>query len=167
VDTSDLTARARIRDAALDRFGRAGFGTPLRRIAADAKVSTALVVHHFGSKAGLIEACDTYAMTTGRERQPGPVLSYLARAMVERADDTAGMFDEMVQVTEKTLADARPVDDPRLRAAVLVSMELGGFALRAQLNRYLGTDPFSPAGFERIGRLIHDLLANGLFEEDR
>ncbi|MEX1037720.1 MAG: helix-turn-helix domain-containing protein, partial [Acidimicrobiia bacterium] len=49
----DLTAEARIRDAALARFPRDGFeGTTMRAIAEDAGVSAALVVHHYGSKEG-------------------------------------------------------------------------------------------------------------------
>ncbi|MFC0547909.1 TetR/AcrR family transcriptional regulator [Kutzneria chonburiensis] len=166
--SDDLKARARIRDAALLRFGRDGFaGTPVRRIAADAKVSAALVVHHYGSKQGLIEACDAHAMAAAREAEDnGPTLSYLARAMVERPAETAEMFDEMVAVTERTLAErgARPVDDPRLRAVVLVCMELGGFALHNQLGRHLGVDPFGPDGLERLGVVIAEVLMGGLFE---
>ncbi len=57
----DLTARARIRDSAIVYFGRHGFRTAtVRAIAADADVSPALVIHHFGSKDGLREACDAY-----------------------------------------------------------------------------------------------------------
>ena len=55
----DLTARARIRDSAIVYFGRHGFqSATVRAIAADAGVSPALVIHHFGSKDGLREACD-------------------------------------------------------------------------------------------------------------
>ncbi|WP_165960249.1 TetR/AcrR family transcriptional regulator [Actinocrispum wychmicini] len=175
MDVSDLTARARIRDAALRRFGADGFAaTPVRRIAADAKVSAALVVHHFGSKQGLVEACDLYAMAFARNAHAhgkatdggNAVLSYLARAMVERAQDTASMFDEMVVATEQMLAsnNARPVEDPKLRAAVLVSLELGGFALRAHLSRYLGMDAVSQDGFERIGQLVNEMVTQGVFE---
>lgn len=57
-EQDDLTTRARIRDAAIERFARDGFGASLRAVAADAGVSAALVVHHFGSKDGLREACD-------------------------------------------------------------------------------------------------------------
>jgi TetR/AcrR family transcriptional regulator, regulator of cefoperazone and chloramphenicol sensitivity len=49
----DLTAAARIRDAAIEQFGEHGFGTGLRAIAEAAGVSAALVIHHFGSKQGL------------------------------------------------------------------------------------------------------------------
>src|SRR5690625_6728632 len=52
----DLHARARIRNAAVTRFGADGFGAGLRAIAADAGVSPALIVHHFGSKSALRKA---------------------------------------------------------------------------------------------------------------
>jgi AcrR family transcriptional regulator len=57
---ADLTARARIRDAAITLFAQEGFAAPLRRIAASAGVSPALVIHHFGSKAGLQAECDRH-----------------------------------------------------------------------------------------------------------
>ena len=60
----DLTARARIRDAAVVRFGRDGFGVGVRAIAADAGVSAALVIHHFGSKDGLRAECDEHVLET-------------------------------------------------------------------------------------------------------
>src|ERR1700759_3297189 len=56
----DLTAVARIRDAAIERFGEQGFSVGLRSIAEAAGVSAALVIHHFGSKDGLRKACDDY-----------------------------------------------------------------------------------------------------------
>jgi AcrR family transcriptional regulator len=63
---SDLTARARIRGAALARFGTDGIaGTSVRAVAADAGVSP-LVVHHFGSKEGLRQACDDYVLDSIR-----------------------------------------------------------------------------------------------------
>jgi len=55
----DLTARARIRDAALWHFAEEGFSrATIRDIAATAGVSPGLVRHHFGSKEGLRDACD-------------------------------------------------------------------------------------------------------------
>lgn len=60
----DLTARALIRNAALALFAAHGpDAVTLRQIAAAAQVSPALVVHHFGSKAGLRQAVDDYATT--------------------------------------------------------------------------------------------------------
>lgn len=58
--SADLTAAARIRDAAIEQFGEHGFGVGLRAIAEAAGVSAALVIHHFGSKEGLRKACEDY-----------------------------------------------------------------------------------------------------------
>src|SRR5687768_14523774 len=59
----DLTARARIRDAALHMFAERGTDkATIRDIARDAGVSAGLVRHHFGSKEALREACDAYAL---------------------------------------------------------------------------------------------------------
>ncbi len=58
--SADLTATARIRDAAIEQFGQHGFGVGLRAIAEAAGVSAALVIHHFGSKDGLRKACDDF-----------------------------------------------------------------------------------------------------------
>ena len=55
---ADPTTRERIRDAAVVRFARDGFGASVRSIATDAGVSPALVIHHFGSKDELHAECD-------------------------------------------------------------------------------------------------------------
>lgn len=53
----DRTGRARVRDAALELFAERGEdAVTMRQIAERAEVSPALVVHHFGSKAGLRDA---------------------------------------------------------------------------------------------------------------
>ena len=63
--SEDLTAQARIRNAAVELFARDGFEkTNLRAIAAAAGVSAGLVIHHFGSKdeligAGALHVCAT------------------------------------------------------------------------------------------------------------
>ncbi len=74
---SDLTARATIRNAALRLFAdRGAEAVSVRQIAAQAGVSPALVLHHFGSKAGLLAAVDAH------------VVDLLDAAMA--ADDMAG-----------------------------------------------------------------------------
>jgi hypothetical protein len=85
--------------------------------------------------------------------------------MVERAQTTAAMFDEMVTRTAEELSrtGARDSADPKLRAAVIVSLELGGYAMRTQLARYLGVDPASREGFARLGEVIGEVLMKGLY----
>jgi AcrR family transcriptional regulator len=58
----DLTARATIRNAALRLFAERGpDAVTVREIAAQAGVSPALVVHHFGTKDGLRAEVDAFA----------------------------------------------------------------------------------------------------------
>ena len=59
----DLTARARIREAAIRLFAEHGAEeTAILDIAKQAGVSGGLIRHHFGSKDGLRVACDTYVL---------------------------------------------------------------------------------------------------------
>jgi AcrR family transcriptional regulator len=61
----DLTAKARIRDKALLLFAERGpDGVTVRDVATAAEVSPGLVMHHFGSKAGLREAVDEHVAQT-------------------------------------------------------------------------------------------------------
>ena len=63
----DFTAVARIRDAAIEQVGQHGFSVGLRAIAQAAGVSAALVIHHFGSKDGLVRVCDDYILEQIRQ----------------------------------------------------------------------------------------------------
>jgi TetR/AcrR family transcriptional regulator, regulator of cefoperazone and chloramphenicol sensitivity len=59
----DLTAYARIRNAALELFATRGVGgTTIRDVAKVAGVSPGLVQHHFGTKDGLRRAVDEYVL---------------------------------------------------------------------------------------------------------
>jgi AcrR family transcriptional regulator len=92
----DLTARASIRNEALRLFAALGpDAVSVRQIAAAAGVSPALVLHHFGSKAGLREAVDRYAAAQfdgllGAGEEIGEILTSGATASV------AELFGEMV-----------------------------------------------------------------------
>ena len=57
----DLTARARIRQAAFELIGARGVrSATVRAIASAAGVSPALVLHHYGSKQGVVEAVEEW-----------------------------------------------------------------------------------------------------------
>ncbi len=82
---SDLTARARIRDAAVACFAEEGFDASFRTIAKRAGVSPGLITHHFGSKEALRAECDTEVL-----RQ----YTTLKTDVVDRP--TAGMFEYLL-----------------------------------------------------------------------
>ncbi|MEW2359572.1 TetR family transcriptional regulator [Spirillospora sp. NPDC029432] len=185
----DLTARARIRDAALEQFAAHGVkGTTIRGVAEAAGVSPGLVQHHFGSKAGLRAACDEYAieaLVTNKKKalaggmgDPGflalamrtgiPVQRYLARALVDGSPGAARFFDEAVAFSEEILAEPgsilnRPTtSDLRAYAAVLTTMSFGVLVLHEHLHRSLGADPLTMEGYPRLGRAMFDILTDDL-----
>lgn len=182
----DLTARARIRDAALRLFGARGIeATTIRDIAAAAGVSGGLVRHHFGSKQGLRDACDAYALEQvmglkeqavleGQMAAPGflagvqPAMllfyRYFARSMLDGSPAAVSMFEEMVAVGERWIAEHHPglVDEPQAYSALLVAMELGALSLSDQLSRALGADIFSTEGHLRLIRAKLDFYSKPL-----
>jgi AcrR family transcriptional regulator len=185
-DPEDLTARARIRNAALVHFGEQGFErTTIRGIAEAAGVSSGLVRHHFGSKQALREACDEYLVRVMHELNDraradstfgevnyvaaaravtGPYQSYLVRALAEGS--AASVFDEMVGMSEEWLADADekrpdpPEVDRKVRAALVTAMALGVPILREHLSRNLGVDLFSPEGDQLLARALVDIYSH-------
>ncbi|MPZ72232.1 MAG: TetR family transcriptional regulator [Nitriliruptorales bacterium] len=169
--TDDRTARARIRDAALQRFADDGPGASVRGIAAEAGVSPALVMHHFGSKETLRHACDEYIAATIRDRKraamaagPGfdpvaalreagdgpPLMRYLARTLVEGSQRSAALVDEMVDDAVRYMAEGvqtgvlRPTAYPRERAALLTLWSLGALVLHEHAERLLGVELTGP-----------------------
>jgi AcrR family transcriptional regulator len=187
----DLTARARIRDAALRQFGEQGFErTTIRGIAATAGVSPGLVRHHFGSKEALRDAVDEHVLAEIRrvndEVRKGieangefseeavtraairPFQGYLARAMVDGSAIISAFFDQIVGLTEEWLGDAEEFTgnqffaDRHTRAAVLSAMAMGVPLLREQLSRVLGVDTFSPEGDRRVAMALLDIYSHVL-----
>lgn len=191
----DRTGRARIRDAALRRFGDDGVdGTSLRVIAENAEVSPALVVHHFGSKAGLVRACDEHVVdSTRRAKEQAmaagagldamgslreaassrPLLRYLARRLVDHSPQVATLVDELVTDAQAYLATGedtgmiRPTADPWGRAAVLTIWSLGALVLHEHVARLLGADlTEDTAGLVAYSRPAVEVLGSGVFTPD-
>ncbi|MGH8915658.1 MAG: TetR/AcrR family transcriptional regulator [Acidimicrobiia bacterium] len=192
-DDLDLTTKARIRQAALARFPEDGFGaTTIRAVAADAGVSPALVVHHFGSKDGLRQACDEYVVRSYREAKQAamedrnlynpsfaataykiaePLLRYLGWAL-SRGHEAAGeLFDEMVReavalsriAIDKGLV--RDSSDLETRVAVQMAMQLGAVVMHSHLQRNLGVDLLTAEGLTVLGPVLFELFG-GLFEPE-
>lgn len=191
-DPEDLTARARIRDAALAHFGEHGFEkATIRGIAKTAGVSPGLVRHHFGSKQALREACDEHLLklirrfneqaradTTlsdlsyvGASRAAlAPYQLYLARSLADGS--AAPIFDEMVRMCEEWLAAADatrpdpPDVGPKVRAAVITAMALGVPILHRHISRAMGTDLFGFEGDLMLSRALVDLYSHPLMSPE-
>lgn len=157
----DLTAAARIRDAAIEQFGQHGFDVGLRAIAKAAGVSAALVIHHYGSKEGLRKACDDYIAEevrtqkseAMRSREPGtwfaalaeiesfaPMMGYLVRSMQSGGELAKTLWRRMIDDAEAYLDEGvragtlKPSHDPRARAKYLAITGGGGLLLYLQMH---------------------------------
>lgn len=159
--SADLTAAARIRDAAIEQFGEHGFGVGLRAIAEAAGVSAALVIHHLGSKEGLRKACEDYIAEKIRNTKSeaiqsndpatwfaqlaeiedyAPLMAYLVRSMQTGGDLANMMWRRMIDNTEGYMEEGvragtiKPSRDPQARARYLAITGGGGFLLYIQMH---------------------------------
>lgn len=190
----DLTTQARIRDAAIELFGSEGFSVPIRAIAARAGVSAGLILHHFGSKAGLHAACDSYVLDETRHAStlafaPQPDFSTLTA----KAGDHGRMLDYVVRslregssfaqaYAERAVADTldglragvaagvvRPSDDEEARARAIVTISLGSLVVDAALHP---APPGASGATVLLGYLRRmtlpstELMTYGLFQGD-
>lgn len=191
-DPEDLTARARIRDAAMKHFGEHGFAkATIRGIAEEARVSSGLIRHHFGSKDGLRAACDEFVLRTVRglndevwaavkrgdmaaaaavRRPVGEYHRYVARSLVDGGANE--LFDVMVDLSEtwftgfagnRDQEDAAPVRD---KAAVVTAWGLAIPMLYEHLSRAFGTDLAKPEGYARLAHALLDLYSNALMSPE-
>lgn len=158
---SDGSTRDRIRDVAVERFARSGFGTSVRTIAADAGVSPALVIHHFGTKDALHVACDEHVLawivaakranmeraTSGRlfqvlaeAEEYAPLLGYVLRSLQDGGDVArafvAHLVDDAKIYTAEAVAAgiAKPSVDEPARVRYLVLSALGSLSLALTLD---------------------------------
>lgn len=184
---ADLTARARIRDSALELFAEHGFaGTSMRAIATAAGVSLGLVQHHFTSKEGVRKACDEHVTEVFRDRlltleaggklaspnalaalageAPG-LMRYLARAAVENSPAASAVFDALAAGAEQFLSAQWPERFPpdgqstRDAAAVMTAMHSGMAILLGQLVRRLDADSAAELMDGRLGLAAMDLYS--------
>lgn len=186
----DLTARARIRDAAIRLFAERGIaGATVRDIAQAAGVSSGLLRHHFGSKEALRDVCDAYAkertdrfreevFTEGRITDAGFLVSrspemrllqrYLVQSMRDGSPAASAMFDKMVDVGEEWIAKtgARTYD-ARAYAAAICAMQLGVYLLQDQLGRVLGADIDTTEGYVRLNHGFIDVAANAMLSPEQ
>jgi AcrR family transcriptional regulator len=126
----DLTAKARIRNTALDLYATHGEDRiSLRAIAAEASVAVGLVQHHFKTKAGLRNAVDQLvvdyfagalaevpedASTAVRDdavrdmlRANPAVVDYVRRALLQPNAADSHLVDVLVDLTQREVRAAR------------------------------------------------------------
>ena len=172
---ADLTARARIRDAAVRRFAVEGFGASVRTIASDAGVSAGLVMHHFGSKDKLRAECDAELLATIRRlkrenvadaaagqsffqkfaaaEENAPIVGYVLRSMQDGSPLAREFIDHMVtdavSYTREGVAAGVivPSRDEAARARYLTLSSLGALLLEVTLS-----PPSDPADLVAIVR---------------
>lgn len=189
--SDDLTARARIRDAAVAAFARDGYdGASMRGIAKEAGVSAALIVHHFGDKNALRTECDDHvvgvfideehdliqAPTRDRIRTAlhdleryGPYVDYLSRMLVDGSPAADRLFDSILSMTRDVLDEQRaqgmlePMSDPEMTTLLVTLIGLGPVVMRSQISRALGTDQLSPSGLIRTTLPTLELLTHGIY----
>lgn len=181
---SDLTARARIRDAAIALFTERGIaGATIRDIAQAAGVSSGLLRHHFGSKEGLRDACDEWALGQITQMQMRFTESqvvgalapeamayqqYLVRSLMDGSPRGSAMFAQAVAHGERWLAGTHlETDDPRAFAAVLGAAKMGMFLMRDQLSAVLGEDVGEPHGYLRMTRASVQIFSQPLLTPDQ
>lgn len=191
---SDLTASARIRGAAMRLFAEHGFdGTSIRDVAAEAGVSSSLVVHHFKTKAQLKEATDAWlisALTSlladlleagGTDltdsvgslaeilREEPELMSYLRRMLIDGGEAASSLFQGFVEATATVLAAqettgiVRPSVDARTRAVFLIVNDLGAIILRDLIEQAISVDPLGPAGLRRWGQVVMEVYTDGIY----
>lgn len=190
----DLTARARIRDAALEQFAERGFaGATMRGVGDAAGVSLGLVQHHFGSKGGLRAACDEFVIEVFRHRllvlndkgqlanpnvladlavQAPLLMRYLARSAVDGSPAALDVFTLLAQGVEQFLSSTWPdrfpphAEQTRDTAAVMTAMHSGLAILFGPMAHRMGLETIATPDSMRIAVGVMNLYsAMGQFVE--
>jgi AcrR family transcriptional regulator len=159
---ADPSTRERIRDAAVLRFARDGFGASVRTIATDAGVSPALVMHHFGSKDELHAECDERVLAEIRAAKNetidelasgqgilhrfaaadeyAPMLGYVLRSLQNGGPVGRTFLEQMIEdavgYTQHGVEAGliKPSRDETARARYLVLSALGSLMLELTLD---------------------------------
>ncbi|MDN5770153.1 MAG: TetR family transcriptional regulator [Microlunatus sp.] len=173
----ELTARTRLRDAALECFAVDGFGVSVRVIAERAHVSPGLIRHHFGSKDALRGECDEHALSTLRRlkesalsapagtflaqlaqvRDYSAYVLYILRSVRDGGPAGRAFLEHMIADAETytdSAVDAgivRPSRDSRARVRYLVMEGIGGLIVA------LGQHP--KITMDNIGEVMTQIVA--------
>lgn len=192
-ESSDLTGRARVRDAAVELFAAHGFDkTSVKAIAEAAGVSPGLVIHHYGSKDELRRVCDEHVIAKliderfasaetpsvnlvqellAEAATAGSKFNYIARLLIEPGKAGDELFARLVVSTQQNFADGResgsiqPASDPEVTALLVTVFGLAQFLVRDRLAGVLGVDPFSVEGAARLTLPTLEIFTNGIYAD--
>jgi len=165
---SDLTARARIRNEAIECFADEGFGASMRTIAARADVSLGLITHHFGSKAAMRSECDAevlrryHALKAEAIADPSAslietltspdvastILVYMLRAIHAGGQPARNFLESLIEHARVIMAESvasgltRPSRDEDARLRYLTYQSMG-----AMLVQFLTAPELTPDEF--------------------
>ena len=165
---SDLTARARIRDEAIECFAEEGFGASMRTIAARADVSLGLITHHFGSKAAMRSECDDEVLrryhTLKTEAITDPSASlietltspnvastitvYMLRAIHAGGQPARNFLESLIEHARVIMAESvesgltRPSRDEEARLRYLTYQSMGAMLVQFLTSPELTPDQF-------------------------
>ncbi|HEY8700706.1 MAG TPA: TetR family transcriptional regulator [Arthrobacter sp.] len=190
----ELTARTRLRNAAIECFAIDGFDVSVRTIASRAAVSAGLVRHHFGSKELLREECDgavlgtlrdlksaAVGMPTGqlmdllaRAEEYGGLLLYILRSVRDGGSGGRAFLEHMIadaqEYTQKGV-DAgllKPSQDPEARVRYLVMEGVGGMIVALSGYPHITMENFSTIMAEIMAAVTLprlELYSQGLFAD--
>lgn len=196
VAKSDLTGRARLREAALELFAEHGFeATSTRAVAARAGLSPALVTRHFGSKQGLRAAVDEHVLARITEglagAAPGDDLmsslgeasarifgadavlrGYLRHALTEESQASADLFGRLLsgaraEVERLAAAHGPGRPDPRWAPFQMLCLILGPLLLEPVMQPNLDEPMFAPEVLAGRSAANQRLLLHGYFGTPR
>jgi AcrR family transcriptional regulator len=187
--TGDRDARDRLVEAAIALIGDEGVrAATVRRVADLAGVSAPLVLHHFGSKDGLVAACDDEVLArvellvatlneSGAEGALQQLLTstgmassmvYIGRSLLDDGDVGREWFNRLYEMTRHGMDEMaasgtmRPVADQPMVAVLLLAMDLGVVLLRPHIERILDVDLTEGPTTQRWATAEFDLLSEAL-----
>jgi AcrR family transcriptional regulator len=190
-----LTAQARIRNAAIAEFASEGFAKAnVRHIAAAAGVSPALVIHHFGSKAGLREVCDEHVLQAILQRARDDAQTTTVRNGIRDYLENPSEFHQQVRYTVQAMTDdsptadrfveallseseqvlgigiadgsVRPPSDLRAMSVLTMLISLGLLTMPPAIARALGHEELNPTVMMRMAVPALELYTHGLYTDD-
>lgn len=187
--------RERLIDIATKAFSESGFAaTSLRSIAKLAGVSPALLVHHFGSRDGLIEQCimrglglwvaekqgfvdvslsTALAQWQGAIDKHGPKLQFFRQVLLSGGPAANMLFMRMVQEaeimirSEQAKGNMRKSENVGDLALIMTLHGLAPLVLQDQVNAYLGGNFQDPVLGGRLATANLEIYRKGIYKSDK